>query len=431
MQRAYGWARDRPFVTDLALAIALAATAGTVSVLTLTADPPPSGYLLLTLAAFAALHVAVAGRRRWPAPAFVLAAVGEAALAVVPLQSGGQGTAYPVTLLPTGLAYLICAYSVSARAPVPWPRMSLLVGIIGTAAVTVRFVTEPTFADTAPGGQWGGTLFVVAALLATVLSMWALGAFRRWRLAQIEGLAERASRAEQDRADQVRQAAVDERTRIAREMHDVVAHSLSVMVRQAEGGRFVAATDIAKAAEVMRTIADTGREALQDMRSLLGVLRSDDPHEMSQPQPTIDDIPQMVDRVRESGLPVSLDVCGRPRTLDRAAHLAAYRLVQESLTNVVKHAGAGARAQVRIDWGGQDLTLEVTDTGQPPPPTVGSSTPGRGHVGMSERLTLLGGSLSAGPATDGGYRVTGRIPLVRGNSVAASSTPRPKSESQE
>lgn len=431
VQRVYRWARDRPFATDVALAIALAATAGTVSVLTVTADPPPSGYLLLTLAAFAVLHLAVSGRRRWPVSAFVLAAAGEAALAIVPLQSGGEGTAYPVTLLPAGLAYLICAYSVSARAPSPWPRMSLLVGMIGTAAVTVRFVTAPAFADTAPGGQWGGTLFVVAALLATVLSMWALGAFRRWRLAQIEGLAERARRAEQDRADQVRQAAVDERARIAREMHDVVAHSLSVMVRQAEGGRFVAATDTAKAAEVMRTIADTGREALQDMRSLLGVLRSDDPQEMSQPQPTIADITQMVDRVRESGLPVSLDVSGRSRNLDRAAHLAAYRLVQESLTNVVKHAGAGARAQVRIDWGEQDLTLEVTDTGQPPPPTVGSSLPGRGHVGMSERLTLLGGSLSAGPATDGGYRVTGRIPLVRSNSVAVSSTPQPTPKNQE
>lgn len=405
------WFRDQPLVVDAALAVLLAATAGSVSVLSVLADAPADGFLVLTLVAFTVMHAAVTARRRWPVMAFAATAAGEAALALVPLQSGSVGTAYPVTLLPSGLAYLVCAYSVSAAGPAPWPRISLLVAAVGAAAVTLRFVTAPGFDETAPGGLVGGTLFVFSALLATVVATWALGVYRRWRQSQLEALAERATRAEQDRVQQVRQAAVDERARIAREMHDVVAHSLSVMVRQAEGGRFVASADGRRAEQVLQTIADTGREALHDMRSLLGVLRADQPTDGSEPQPTIENIEQMIDRLRESGLAVWLQVTGTPRGLDRAAHLAAYRLVQESLTNVVKHAGPGARAQVDIHWGATDLTLDVTDTGQPPPPTVGSQGAGRGHVGMAERLELLGGSLHTGPATDGGYRVVGRIPL--------------------
>jgi len=404
------WFRDQPLVVDAALAVLLAATAGSVSVLAVLADAPVDGFLVLTLVAFTVMHAAVTARRRWPVMAFAATAAGEAALALVPLQSGSVGTAYPVTLLPSGLAYLVCAYSVSAGGPAPWPRISLLVGVVGAAAVTLRFVTGPGFDETAPGGLVGGTLFVISALLATVVATWALGVYRRWRQSQLEALAERATRAEEDRVQQVRQAVVDERARIAREMHDVVAHSLSVMVRQAEGGRFVAA-DGRRAAQVLQTIADTGREALHDMRSLLGVLRADQPTDGSEPQPTIENIEQMIDRLRESGLAVWLQVTGTPRALDRAAHLAAYRLVQESLTNVVKHAGPGAQAQVGIHWGATDLTLDVTDTGQPPSPTVGSQGAGRGQVGMAERLELLGGSLHTGPATDGGYRVVGRIPL--------------------
>ncbi|WP_163544580.1 sensor histidine kinase [Occultella kanbiaonis] len=416
--RVHEWARQRPLVVDSLLALVLAATAGVAAVAAVLADPPGAGYLVLTLAAFLVLHLAVAVRRVRPVVSYVSAAVSEAALALVPLLSADEGTPFPATLLPAGIAYLVCAYSVSAWGQPPWPRRSLLIGAIGAAAVTLRWVTGPGFAETAPGGQVGGTLFVFCGLLAVVTAAWGMGAYRLWQRTQIADLAERARRAEQDRTEQVRQAALDERARIAREMHDVVAHSLSVMVRQAEGGRFVAAADGPRAAEVLRTIADTGREALQDMRSLLGVLRTDEVDRRlsgietpdDAPQPTIDDVPQLVERLRDSGLAVELTVTGRPRPLDRAAHLAAYRLVQESLTNVVKHAGDGASATVRIDWGPEDLVLQVTDSGQPPPPTVATSGPGRGQVGMAERLALLGGTLNAGPATDGGYRVSGRIP---------------------
>ncbi|WP_051267286.1 sensor histidine kinase [Nakamurella lactea] len=425
-QRVDAWSRERPLLVDAVTALLLAATAGTASVLTVLADPPAVGYLVITLAAFAVVHVAVAFRRVRPALAFVLAAIGEAALAVVPLLSVATGAPYPVTLLPTGIAYLVCAYSVSAWGRPPWPRISLVVGMVGALAVTARYVTAPQFAPSAPGGQVGGTLFVGAALGAVVTAAWGLGVVRRWRSEQVAELARRAQRAETDRQTQLRQAAAAERARIAREMHDVVAHSLSVMVRQAEGGRYVAAGDPEQTQQVMRTIADTGREALRDMRSLLGVLRDDAGPDAGSgpigagsgrpgddpPQPTLNDLRQLLERVSTSGLPVELVITGTPRPLDRAGQLAGYRLVQEALTNVVKHAGAGARATVQIDWGRADLTVTVLDTGQPPPPTVGSDGRGRGQIGMAERLALLGGTLHTGPMTDGGYRVVGRIPVT-------------------
>lgn len=419
-QRLDAWSRQRPLVVDSATAVLLAGTAGTASVLAVLSDPPATGYLALTLIAFGVLHLAVALRRSRPVVAFLMAAAGEATLAMMPLLFS-TGSPYPVTLLPTGIAYLVCAYTVSAWGRPPWPRISLVVGLVGAIGVTIRYVSSPEFAASAPGGQFGGTLFVGSALCAVVVACWGLGVVRRWRSAQFAELAERARRAEDDRLAALQQAAADERARIAREMHDVVAHSLSVMVRQAEGGRYVAATDPERAQQVMLTIADTGRESLRDMRSLLGVLRGDtrpggrpdaeNPGDDA-PQPTMDDVPALVERVRASGQSIDLQISGTPGRLDRAAQLAGYRLVQEALTNVVKHAGPGAHTEVQIVWGAGDLRVSVRDDGHPPPPTVGSDGRGRGHVGMAERLGLLGGTLQTGPVTDGGYQVIGRIPLT-------------------
>lgn len=415
VQRLDGWARTRPALVDAIAALALLLTAGPLTLGTVLKDPPAPGWTAVTLVAVAAMHGAVAFRRHAPVIAFAVAAAGEGVLALVPLVPPGEGVAYPVTLLPSGIAYLCCAYAVSAYGPAHWPRWSLVVGIVGAAAVTVRFATGPGFASSAPGGQVGGTLFAGAALLACVTAMWGLGSYRRWRLGQLQSLADRARRAEEDRVRWRAEAARDERARIAREMHDVVAHSLSVMVRQAEGGRYVTASDPGRATEVLRTIADTGREALRDMRSLLGVLRRDG-HDIDDggdgdPQPTLDDLPALVQRVRTSGLPVSLAVDGEPRPVDRAVDLAGFRLVQESLTNVVKHGGPAATAEVRMLWERTTLTVTVTDSGRPPGPTVAAPATGRGLVGMAERIALVGGTLHTGPGDDGGYRVVGRIPL--------------------
>ena len=167
----------------------------------------------------------------------------------------------------------------------------------------------------------------------------------RWR--------KRRRRADELRAERARAAAREERTRIAREMHDMVAHSLAVIVRQADAAGYAARADPAAAEQVLATVAATGREALRDMRNLLGVLRRDDtldgPEDFG-PQPTLADLPDLITVVRGSGLPVTLIEHGPAVPLDRAGELAAYRLVQEALTNVVKHAGADARADVQLGW---------------------------------------------------------------------------------
>ncbi|MGL5908700.1 MAG: sensor histidine kinase, partial [Phycicoccus sp.] len=249
-------------------------------------------------------------------------------------------------------------------------------------------------------------------LLASVVAAWALGRFRRLRAEQLVALAERAARAERDRDLRQREAAAPERARIARELHDVIAHSVSVMVRQAEGGRYVATRDPGAAAAVLGTIADTGREALTDIRSMLGVLDSGPDRPAEGPQPTVADLSDLVDRLRAAGQPVRLRVDGEPQPLDAAAHLAAYRLVQEALTNVVKHAGGHVGAEVTLTWTPEALRVSVTDDGAPRPATAALPRSGRGLVGMGERLRLVGGTLTAGPGDRGGFVAAGEIPTT-------------------
>jgi signal transduction histidine kinase len=184
-------------------------------------------------------------------------------------------------------------------------------------------------------------------------------------------------------------------------MHDVVAHNLAVIVRQADGGRFAAAKDPRKAAEVLDVIATTGRQALTDMRAVLDVLRSSD-----EPMPTIDDLPALVSRVSAAGTPVTLTTTGEPGPLDTAASLAAYRVVQEALTNVVRHATAGAAARVDLTWTDGGLDVAITDDGAEP---AGGQAEGNGLIGMRERVTAVGGRLTAGPS-DGGFVVRAFIP---------------------
>lgn len=244
-----------------------------------------------------------------------------------------------------------------------------------------------------------------------VVAAWALGRFRRLRADQIAALAERVRAAEADREQRDREAAALERSRIARELHDVIAHSVSVMVRQAEAGRYVSAKDPAAAATALATIADTGREALTDMRILLGVLRADTGPAATAPQPTLDDLPDLIRRVRDSGQAVRLRVDGTPRPLNRASQLAAYRLVQEALTNVVKHAGPDAETEVVLSWAPRRLRLQVSNTGSSTLPAADGSPGGGGLRGMAERVQLAGGRLHAGPGPTGGFQVEAEIPL--------------------
>nr|WP_269809454.1 histidine kinase [Kineosporia rhizophila] len=231
---------------------------------------------------------------------------------------------------------------------------------------------------------------------------------RRLRLRDEARLEERARLLESEAEQQAQLAATAERARIAREMHDVVAHSLSVTISQADGGRYAAQHNPEAAITALETISATGRQALADMRALLGVLRDDSTQQLT-PQPDTEAIKDLVDQVRGSGLTVTLEVLGEPVVLPAGPGLAAYRIVQESLTNVLKHAGPSAEARVRLMWLSEALEIRVEDDGRGAAATP--ATPGsQGLIGMRERATLYGGQLEAGPRQGGGFGVRAYLP---------------------
>lgn len=250
-------------------------------------------------------------------------------------------------------------------------------------------------------GEYVLVVVIVALCASIVLIAWLVGGvgFRRRR--EIQGIRERNRLLERERESETRLAADAERMRIAREMHDVIAHSLSVVIAQADGGRYAAKTDPSAAAGALETIAHTGREALVQTRSLLGFLRADEDDERSSsPLPGLADIGSLVADVRSAGLPVSvtgLDEVDRGR-LPEGASLAVYRIVQEALTNVLKHAGDGARAHVELLAEGPELFARISDNGTGDANGRDNGEPsGRGHgiVGMQERVALYGGTLTA------------------------------------
>ncbi|MFE2948464.1 sensor histidine kinase, partial [Embleya sp. NPDC059267] len=203
-----------------------------------------------------------------------------------------------------------------------------------------------------------------------------------------------------------------ERARIARELHDVVAHNVSVMVVQADGAAYAldAAPELTR--EALGTISATGREALAEMRRLLGVLRSQSEGDAYVPQPGVEQLEDLLERVRSAGLPVDLTVEGVPVELSQGVALTVYRIVQEALTNTRKHGGPDAKARVRLRYLGEDVELDVGDDGR------GAAAPGdgmgHGLVGMCERVALFGGHLETGPRPDGGWRVRARLPVRPG-----------------
>ncbi|WP_062389827.1 sensor histidine kinase [Demequina iriomotensis] len=205
-------------------------------------------------------------------------------------------------------------------------------------------------------------------------------------------------------------AASNERARIAREMHDVVAHTLSVVVAQADGGRFAGRADPAAALGSLDTIADVSRSALAEMRALLGILRDGDGDADMGPQPSLSDIPELVAQMREGGLVVSYVTTGTPRPLPIGAGLAAYRIVQEALTNVLKHAGPHVTAFVQLRWEEDALAVAVSDDGRGA--AARGDGAGLGIAGMAERATVFGGTLTAGPRAGGGFLVRARLPLT-------------------
>jgi len=288
---------------------------------------------------------------------------------------------------------IVAGYSVGANAE----RRGALIGLGALLAMAVIWTwRDPTLSGAQAHVNNLGWLSPVAIA-------WLVGAYLR-------ELRERASQAERERDDRAAVAVASERSRIARELHDIVAHNVSVMVVQAEAAdEMLAHASPDRAREPVQRIQATGRAALTDMRRLLGILRDSDlPPELG-PQPGIANLDVLLVKVREAGLPVDLEVVGEPSPLPPGIDLSAYRIVQEALTNTLKYAGT-ARACVRVEFVSGALELEVADDGRG---TDAAAPGGSGHglVGMRERVELFGGVLEAGPRAEGGYRVRARLPL--------------------
>jgi len=224
---------------------------------------------------------------------------------------------------------------------------------------------------------------------------------------RIRTRADRAVQLERNRAAEARQGVVEERTRIARELHDVVAHRVSMMTVQAGAAKTVAASDPERAVQAMEAVEQAGRQALDELRHLLGVLRPEAEGDGLVPQPGLADVPRLIDQFGRAGLDISFTTDGGPTELPARVSLSAYRIVQEALTNVLKHAGPNARTEVRLNSAHDRVAIEVLDNGD-----GATILPGSGHGihGMRERATLLGGSLTAGPRPGGGFQVIAHLP---------------------
>jgi signal transduction histidine kinase len=248
---------------------------------------------------------------------------------------------------------------------------------------------------------------------------WLLGDAVRRRRERDAELAQRAAELARANALIADQAVTEERVRIAREMHDVVAHHVSVMGIQAGAARRVLGRDPARATGVLSSIEESSRQALGELHRILGFLRQTGESDGTRPQPTLTELADLVERMRAAGLDVRLEVTGSPAPLSPAVELSAYRIVQEALTNTLKHAGSQVRTQVRLDYRPAELQLSISDDGPAGPARGGrrlagarpGSGDGRGLIGMRERVGLLGGVLDAGPRPDAGYQVQATIPV--------------------
>jgi signal transduction histidine kinase len=318
-----------------------------------------------------------------------------------------------VLLLVVGASWL--QYELGGDAFEPWFGLVLALYAVGAyadrwAAVTGALVTAGAvlYGDI-PKLLGGDPVDEVLPAWFVLAGVWGLGRYLRSRRRETADLADRAARAEQDRAEHAARAVADERASIARELHDLVAHSMGVIVIQSQAGQRSIDADAEVARTALASIETSGRQGLAEMRRLLGLLTGPEDSSVS-PQPGLRDLAGLVDRMRAAGIPVEVQVDGDLADLPAGVDLAAYRIAQEALTNVLKHAGP-ATARVRVHAGCGVVDVEVCDDGP------GTVQPGRGHglVGMAERAALYGGSVEAGNLPDGrGFRVHARL-LVDGS----------------
>jgi signal transduction histidine kinase len=341
---------------------------------------------------FGAAHLPLVWRRRAPVLVFwTVLGLGGAALTTSP-PAIVQGV-YPESLA------LVAVYAVARYRPRRhlWPAVAVLEGIL----VAVAWQQDQPWASLALG---------TSALAATVL----LGLTVSTRRAYLAELEERARRLERERDQQAQLAVATERARIARELHDIVAHNLAVMIALADGAAFTTMVAPERATDAMQQVSATGRQALAEMRRLLGLLRDGQPPQAPSglvPQPGLDDLDELVDQIRAAGVRVELTRQGTAGAWGPGAGLAVYRIVQEALTNTLKHAGPQASAQVRLCSTPAGVELEVTDdgAGRPARAVAGTAAGGHGLAGMVERAASYGGEVQAGPRPGVGWRVWARL----------------------
>jgi len=305
--------------------------------------------------------------------------------------------------VPAGtFAALVILYSAASLTDI---RQGILAALIAAAGITIYFATDRGDPD----------LTQAVTTYATYAVGWGLGMYARSRREYTNIVEERASLLEREREVRAREAVADERARIARELHDIVGHALNLIVIQSGGAQRVFQSKPELARDSLASIESTGRQALTDMERMLGILRgTEEADEALSPQPGLSNIESLAARVSEAGLPVEVTVEGTPVALPSSVDLSAYRIIQEALTNALKHAGP-AHASVKIRHGPDSLELEITDDGQGASGEgAGDDQGGRGLIGMRERVGLFGGELSVGPRPGGGFRVHVRLPLGGG-----------------
>jgi len=396
------WMEDRRTLVDalgtgLALLVVVPLSVAAAPVESVSLDTGNDAWTVAVLAALVVAPLAV--RRSRPVLSVVL--VYGAALF-------HQLLGIPI-LVPADVLVLVALFSVTVYGP-RWAHLAAIAsGLVGCMMLGVFM---GMIAGDIMVFVFVTSLFVGSLFLAT----WAFGLVRRGRRDTINALRDRALRLEVERDQQAKIATAAERSRIAREMHDIVAHSLSVMIAQADGGRYMATTDPDAAGRTLTTISETGRAALADMRRLLGVLRSDGddadgatlPADLT-PQPAAGDIESLVAQVRASGTRISLVRMGTARTLPPGTGLTLYRICQEALTNILKHAGPDPGVTVVLTWARAGVRLEVDDDGRGA--SADSDGAGQGLLGMRERAAMFGGTVVTGPRPGGGFRVMLDLPL--------------------
>lgn len=414
--------------------------------------PRDAGWLAATLALYAALHVTVALRRRWLRSALVVASASMLGLVLASL----PGMPFDVVLLPSSLCFLVIVFTAAASDDRLADLAAIIVGLVGAAMMTA--VSVPW----APAVDPGVLIALAGFLFASIGAAWALGRYRREsrrkRAAQELGRVQAAElrlQAAELRLQAERSAVADERRRIGRELHDVISHSLAVMVAQAEAARVLQGRDDPRSRAALEQVVETGRTAMADMRGLLGALAEPpaaSPESSTaatslpatgaaaastapsfpprEPSPGLEDVAGLVERAAGPQRSVALTVSGDPGRVSPGIGLTAYRVVQESLTNTLRHTEPPTRSEVRMEWGDGELLIEVLDDGGPTasgrvPRPDAASTPdaassnagphgdgrGRGIRGMRDRVEQVGGRFESGVRTGGGWRTLATLPL--------------------